>query len=66
MKAKVKQGQLRVWTNPKWVDCGSSFLIVGPAPVDLMSRPAWYIHSADEGIGTLPESEILEDSKLLR
>ena len=69
MEAKVKQGQLRVWTNPQWIDCGSTFFVVGQAvsgPDSDMLRVLWHIYSTEEGMSTVPESDILQDSKVLQ
>ena len=69
MQTGVKQGQLRVWSNPQWGDCGSTFFVVGQVvsgPDFDMLRVRWYIHSAEEGVGAVPESDILKDSRVLR
>jgi hypothetical protein len=69
MQTGVKQGQLRIWSNPQWGDCGSTFFVVGQVvsgPDTDMLRVRWYIHGAEEGVSTVPESDILKDSRVLR
>jgi hypothetical protein len=70
----ILPGQLRIWTNPRWVDCGTKFIVLEraetPAQLDEKSayhnKPFWSVYSTEHGASALPESDILDDSKVLK
>ena len=70
---KISPGQLRVWKNRKWFDCGRKFVVIkeytetnNDFECSKVNESFWFVYSSEEGYGPLSEVTILKDSKVLK